>query len=153
MTWLAAVINGCLYRMGGIGRPFRSWMRDWLIPGVMIFLLSINYHIPIWQWRSLIYYALCGVSLTTYWDSVPFNKGKDNFYMHGFFIGLSLITYIGIINIWLILLASIFTAISLGVWNLLFGKLLSFIPYNDWIDEIGRGALISISLFLADKIV
>lgn len=132
---IVSLVSAILYRLGGIGRPFRSWMRDWVIPlPVCIWLWCNGVH----SWWLLLSYALMGGGLTTYYDSVPFNKGKDNFYMHGFFIGLALIPLAAWIPWWAILLRSVVLGALMGIWCHIWG--------NDWTEELGRGAFIGLTL-------
>ena len=66
---VSSAISGVLYRLGGIGRPFRTWMRDWTIPAVVIgVMLYLGIQAVWWAW--VLSYILIGTSLTTYWDSI-----------------------------------------------------------------------------------
>ena len=73
------------------------------------------------------------------------NKGKDNFFMHGFFIGLGAFPLIWAgIPWWLILLRSIILAVFMGGLNWWVHKYK--IPKSDWIEELGRGFAITITV-------
>lgn len=81
-------------------------------------------------------FILSWISLSTYWDDV---FGSPNFYAHGLGIGLALIplTFIGV-PIWWILIRSICLSLGMGVW--------SSSTDVDWLEEMGRGALIIATL-------
>jgi len=139
---LAALLSGALYRSGGMAGS-NTKARDWgcaLILGWYIFRLPITFE---WWWHGLAFVALWG-ALSTYWDSIPFNKKKDNFYLHGFMCGMSSIFYAIQINtpkFW------IFLFIRSIVLGLLMGGLNKFVnkynvPFRDWIEEIFRGVVL-----------
>ena len=88
-------LSGIFGRAGGSGKPYKSWMRDWTIPVLYLFILHLWYKPTIDFKLYLIYlivYILMGLSLTTYWDWL-FN-GWDNFFMAGFMVGMSAIPLI-----------------------------------------------------------
>ena len=136
--WIALITIVCaiLYRLGGIGKPFRSWMRDWLIPLPIclyaFFALGVTNF-----WLLLLAYGLMGAALTTYWDSL---LGYDNFYLHGFMIGLACLPFLTIIPWWIILLRSLALGGAMGLWCKIFG--------NDWVEELGRGGFIGLTLLI-----
>jgi hypothetical protein len=67
------------------------------------------------------------------------NKGKDNFYMHGFFVGLSTIPCMVLgISLYAILIYSLVLAITMGLWSKWWK--------NDVVEETGRGSLIILTL-------
>lgn len=87
-------------------------------------------------------------ALSTYWDFIPFNKGKDNFFMHGFFIALSYFPYCIWGNMpWLNLgIRCIVLALVIGGLNWFVNKYK--IANRDKIEEEGRGASIPLSLLI-----
>lgn len=137
MIWLAAMLSSLSYRAGGMPRPFRSWMRDWIIPGIviasMIFILKIE---APW-WAYLLCYPLMGGALSTYWDRI---FGYDNFYAHGFVIGTGLLPLVlcGSLGIAPFIIRAIVLGVAMGLWCIYFE--------NDWVEEFGRGAFITLSL-------
>ena len=135
---ISSVVSGVLYRLGGIGRPFRTWMRDWTIPAVVIgVMLYLGIQAVWWAW--VLSYILIGAALTTYLDRV---FGYDNFYAHGFLIALGLLPIVlaGSLE-WLpFLIRAIVLGLSMGWWCRKFS--------NDIVEEVGRGGLIIFTLFL-----
>ena len=130
--------SSCAYRLGGISRPFRSWMRDWIIPGIVIAAMIFVLKIKAPWWAYLLSYLLIGAALTTYWDDL-FNN-EDNFFAHGGMIGLGLLPLVlaGSIT-WISFLS--YTAIlslTMGLWCKIFS--------NDWMEELFRGGIIIITL-------
>jgi hypothetical protein len=144
MIWLFSAISACMYRAGGMKKPFKSWMRDWLIPAVVIatMILLKGFHIS-WWWAYLLQYLLLGYALSTYWD---FITGEDNFWLHGFFCGLGMLPFIFCsIPWWLILIRAIILAISIGGLNLVINKI-PWLPFKDWAEELFRGFIVIITL-------
>jgi hypothetical protein len=133
-----AIICAILYRLGGIGKPFKSWMRDWLIPP-LIYAYLLYYRNPeTWYGWLMILPAigLTGGALTTYLDSI---FGYDNFWAAGFIVGLGAIPFMFAgIAWWIILARAILLGVLWGGWCKVFG--------NDWVEELGRGAFISLTL-------
>ncbi len=149
-----ALISAVLYRFGGYGWgpgqekfPFLpKWVfntkaRDIGVPLVALggmFVLGIGNAVP-W-WINLISFLAMFGALTTYWDSIPFNKGKDNFFLHGLGIGLAYAPYaffaVGMPGAPFI--RAVVLGVAVGLWSRLIGK--------DWLEEGGRGFLIVITL-------
>lgn len=139
LIWIICiVISGILYRLGGAGQlakddgwnfARRSFVRDWLIPIPTI--------ISLWQliglnsrwYLYLIIYALMGGMLSTYWDDDDDNKffdkicsiinwiyPVDNFYLHGFMTGLSMVPLFWTGVYWyLILIYAILLGVGMGI--------------------------------------
>ncbi len=90
----------------------------------------------------IISFILHWAALSTYWD---FITGKDNLYLHGFFVGLSTIPYMFLgIPLYLIIIRSIVLAISFGLINKYANKWT--IPHSDDLEELSRGGLLIITL-------
>jgi hypothetical protein len=102
-----------------------------------MFVLGIANVVP-W-WINLIAFLLCFGSLTTYWDSVPWNKGKDNFFMHGCGIALAYLPYAIVGTGWTGML------IRIAVLTLAMGLYQRYVTHHVW-DEGGRGFLIIATL-------
>lgn len=73
LTFLSiiSICSGIFGRMGGKGKPFKSWHRDWFIPILFLFTLHLLYKPTIDLKLYIIYvviYILMGASLSTYWD-------------------------------------------------------------------------------------
>ena len=138
---IAIILCAILYKMGGYGKPFASWQRDWLIPIVVLGTI-LFFRQPIVWWGWLLYILTIpptGFALTTYWDEVPFNKGVDNFYMHGFFVGLGAfpLMFVGF-HWWMILIRAIVMGGAMGLLCKKFS--------NVWVEECGRGAIIALTI-------
>jgi hypothetical protein len=118
-------------------------MRDWLVPLVgLIILLFLGIKAP-W-YIHLISYGLYGAALTTYWDEI-FNY--DNFYLHGFVCALAYLPYAIVNHFWLGFgLRCIVCAVVMGLVNYLVNNF--YVPKRDWIEELSRGFILSISLLL-----
>lgn len=144
---LACVISAILYQAGGMGKELtekpkwipvwlrRSWVRDWLVPACVSFmLLSFWWPSSLLSWGLLLLsYILCGLALSTYYDTV---FGFDNYWFHGFMIGLAAFPlFWGGIAWWLILSRAILLGALVGGWSTLIKV--------DWIEEMGRGLLIT----------
>lgn len=130
---IASIICGVLYRLGGIGKPFKTWMRDWTIPFVFLVALSLlkGFHLFYW-WEYALTWGLMGGALTTYYDTI---FGYDNYYAHGFGIGLAASPLIWAGMPWqAILLRSVALAMAMGIWS-------NLINWDD-LEEMGRGAFI-----------
>lgn len=139
---LMAILSGLFYRFGGIGKPFKSWMRDWICPIFSLVTLLLWWQPNVWWGWFLIVpvYGLMGGAFSTYWDWL-FN-GVDNFYCHGFFVGLSIFPFcFSGLAWWLVLIQAILTGISMGLWCAKFS--------NDWVEECGRGFFASIFRVIA----
>ena len=146
MIWLLAGISSLCYRAGGMKPPFKSWMRDWLIPiPAAIAIISLQgFHLAYW-WAYIVHYGLLGAALSTYWD---FLFKEDNFYTHGFFIGLAILPLaVTGIPLHLIALRTAVLALSMGLLNFVVNKI-RWLPGKDWIEELSRGFLVVISLKL-----
>lgn len=145
MKWLIVIlltiVSGILYRLGGWEKG-NTKIRDLGCPSVTlltIFLLGLYGNLAITTLSYFITFLFMFGALTTYWDFVPFNKGKDNFYMHGFFVGLSTIPCMLLgIHLYSVLIYSVSLAVLMGLWCKLWT--------NDIVEEVGRGALIILTL-------
>jgi hypothetical protein len=69
---IASIVGAILYRLGGFGKPFKSWMRDWIIPIVAYGLLYfLRPPVNLVGWLMILpAIALTGAALTTYYDSL-----------------------------------------------------------------------------------
>ena len=130
---LATLLCAILYRMGGSGN-YKRYFRVVFIP-IILALLSFILGVKS-LWLLLMIPATIG-AISTYWDEVPFNKGEDNFWMHGFFVGLAAFP-IAIItgHWWLFIIRCLILAVWSGVWSLIWkwdvveesGRLLPLVP-------------------------
>jgi len=145
MIWFSAILSSICYRLGGM-KEFNTKYRDICCPIIawitVMFILNIS---AVW-YIHLIAFLLLFFSLTTYWDKVY--KNTDNFYLHGFFIGISYLSYaiVGSVG-WIALISrAILLAVLMGVLNYIVNKYK--IPYRDWIEELFRGAVIILTLVM-----
>jgi hypothetical protein len=157
MEWLiiivASILAGCLYRMGGCGPADleKEWgwvpgfirhfpkKRDVLANAVTLGSCAlIGITAPWWAW--LLAFGITWGALSTYHDTMFYNwmKPKDNFYLHGFFIGLAMLPVAFFAEPLSLGVRAIALGLTMGVW--------SFINGNATIEEIGRGALMPLTL-------
>ena len=135
MTWIVSIVSAILYRLGGIGKPFNTKIRDMGIPTVCLIWMIFKYPSVAWYWHLLSWGAMFG-ALTTYWDSL---LGYDNFYLHGFMIGFAYLFYAIGSRLWLwFILRAVILGVGMGLWCKFYKK--------DWVEEGGRGAMIGLSL-------
>jgi len=91
---VGSIICGALYRMGGADAPYKSWMRDKIIPlPVCAYLWHLGYHNI---WALLLSYGLLWGALSTYnkWFGKLFGYNDGNVHwpswlITGLFYGLS----------------------------------------------------------------
>ena len=142
---ICALVCSVLYRLGGIGNPFKTWMRDWVIPTLIYTTIGfLSVPMPLLAYFMLFLAILpTGFALTTYWDDLF--KGVDNFYMHGFMVGLGAfpLFWAGYAW-WTILVRAIILGVLMGTLNTWINK--TKIPFKDWIEELFRGAVIILTL-------
>jgi hypothetical protein len=149
-VWLlASVISAILYRAGGQSQdptssptwmPMwlrHSWCRDWLVPACSLTCLLLFWHNAEWYKLLLAFivsYGLMGGALSTYWD---FLFGFDNYYAHGFMVGLSVFPFAIIgMSWWLLAAQTIIISVGMGLWSNLIDK--------DSDEEFGRGFIATI---------
>lgn len=153
---LLSVASAILYRAGGMGDEVnhwipkwlrQSWVRDWLCPLLMTIGLITIHSFLLFQWQMLLAYLITAGSLSTYWDFFPPNKGNDNFWMAGFFVGLSLfpLAFCGI-SIWLILIRAVLLALIWGGVNRIVNN--NHVEHSDFIEEYTRGFTLVVTIVL-----
>ena len=136
-----AVINGFLYRFGGSskeeGAEKYPWVPAWMFQtktrDVGIALTTTGFYLgfmPSDWWAYLICFAGTWGALTTYWDNV---FGYDNFFAHGFMIGLAKFGLAIASGAWIWFgVQCVALAIMMGV--------LSALATDVDVEEIGRGS-------------
>jgi predicted membrane-bound dolichyl-phosphate-mannose-protein mannosyltransferase len=112
--------------MGG-AHGYNTKYRDLGCPAVLTGLL---WYLFGWHWIYILTFGLSFASLTTYWDWL---FKKDNFYMHGFAIGVAVLPLMVTIPLWIILVRCLVTTVGMGLWSKWIG--------NDVVEEVGRGVL------------
>ena len=147
---IVVALCALLYRAGGMGKepdtkptwiPMwlrQSWVRDWMIPLVIYSYLCFYRHPISWQgWLLFIATVIpTGLALSTYWDWL---FGYDNFWFHGFMVGLGAFPLIWAGFGWqYILIRALLLGVLVGGWSKLIG--------TDWIEEGGRGAFIALTV-------
>lgn len=149
MVVLFTILSAFLYRIGGLSKDSAKKYFPWF-PQILVrsctrdlgcSLLVISWalmFLPIvaW-WRYLIAFILTYGALTTYWDDSPINwmKGEDNYYLHGFFIGLA---FFPISFTWLMFARAVVLGLFMGLWCGIFK--------DDFTEEFGRGGSIIATL-------
>ncbi len=149
MMWIIlilSILSGLLYRMGGMGNEGRRDFSD--VPGWFFNTkardigcsiccgAAMAVMLPsVWWAHFLAFGALFG-SLTTYWDEL---FGYDNHWFHGFACALAYFPYAIAEGVWLGFgVRCIALAILMGG--------LSALSTDDDVEEIGRGALLVLTL-------
>jgi hypothetical protein len=109
-----SVLSGVMGRMGGSGR-FPRQVRVIGVPFIQT-LLFFLFGVHAW-WSLLISFGLTIAAISTYWD---FLYKFDEFYTHGFFIGLSAFTIALVTgHWWLFAIRTIMLTVFIGVWSAL----------------------------------
>lgn len=143
-AFVVTIISAITYRLGGLGREDAKrchiplWLchpkyRDLGIPvvcGVWMYLFTPH----VAWWRVLIAFLACFGALTTYWDDV---FKKDNFFAHGLGIGAAYLLYS---LDWTMFVRAGIMSIFMGLWCKYFS--------NDWVEELGRGGIIGLTLLM-----
>lgn len=129
---IACILSGILYRAGG-AKGYNTKFRDLGCPAIGLGLLLLTNHYPInvfgWVMLGLSFLLSFG-ALTTYWDNL---FGYDNFYFHGFAIGLAGLPLMVFFPWWWLVIRLIVCTLGMGLWS-------KWIK-NDVIEELGRGVL------------
>ncbi len=132
ITLIAACISAWLYRAGGQGKPYNTKFRDLGCPLVLIVATIALFGIKLGSWwLYLIAFGLSFGFTTTYWDWL---FGYDNFWFHGFALGLAGIPLIWCgVPWWVIGARLVICTVGMGLWSKLIGW--------DVAEEAGRGFL------------
>lgn len=135
---LLSLASGIFYRMGGSGR----YPRQVRLGGCTICAIAarwiVGIHAP-W-WTDLIMGAFLVAAISTYWDFMF--RGYDNYWFHGFMIGLSSWPYVvwGDYTWYWFLGRAVLLAVFMGAWCTIFSW--------DVLEENGRGASIPLSALM-----
>ena len=141
---IAVILSSFLYRVGGIGNPFNTKFRDFGCP-----LMMYGYLLTIWFPSNWVGWAMLGLAtfltflaLTTYYDRI---FGYDNFYIHGLMIGLAALplSFVGISG-WQVVYRAVLLGLFMGALNWWVHE--HKIKNSDWVEEIGRGAIITLTI-------
>lgn len=148
LALLISIINAFLYRFGGIskeqGKNKYPWVPEWCFNSkardVGISLTTLVWLVifyPKVDWYVyLVTFGLTWASLSTYWDQL-FNK--DNFWFHGFGVGLAKVLFPISTGLWVGFITHCFlSAILMGS--------ISAISKDDDVEELGRGSIIGLTL-------
>ena len=141
-----AILSGILYRLGGWGDEGRAampWAPKWLfntkardVGCAVVTMGGMMYFLDNPWWAHLISFGLLFAALTTYWD---FLFGYDNHWFHGFACGLAYFPYaIGNVGWVGFGVRCIACAILMGA--------VSILSDNDVVEEVGRGAVLPLTL-------
>ncbi len=131
----ASLLCGILGRMGG-AKGFNTKYRDLGIPLIAtLLLLFLGIRNPLALFLS---FGLMFAASTTYWD---FLFGYDNFYAHGFFIGIATLPIAVVIQHWF----GFFCMVTLyTIWMGLWSKIIRW----DVAEEFGRYAIIPLGIYI-----
>lgn len=149
-TIFMALISGFLYRLGGLSKEQAKqqipWCPSWLINSktrdIGCSVLAVGWmflFLPKFEWYIyLISFGLMWGALSSYWD---FINGDDNFWLHGFAVAFSFISFPISDGEWVGFgVRCIALAVLMGGWCAIFK--------NDWVEELGRGAFIVATLLI-----
>ena len=151
MIIFLAVLSAIAYRLtgwGGEGRIALPWLPSWFfgrqtrLMGCSALRVGAVYLLGIkapWYAHMAVFGLSVG-SLSTYWD---FIFGYDNFWFHGFMIGVATVPYAYFSPdvTWLAWgLQTISLSVFMGLWCKVFGW--------DVLEEGGRGASIPLSVYI-----
>jgi len=155
ITLFVSSLSAICYHAGGLGKTTKedkqedpwiplfmreSWIRDWLCP-LFSSIVLFNWWQPNVWWGYLLAipsYGLMGGALSTYWDWIT---GKDIFWIHGFFVGLSFFPfYWAGMHWWAILINTVVSAILMG-WLCARTK-------SATLEEMGRGFISAVTRIL-----
>jgi hypothetical protein len=126
---VACLLSGILYRLGG-KKGFNTKFRDLGCPlvllGAVIALFGLK--MGFW-WAYLLCFGLSFGFLTTYWD---FLFKYDNFWFHGFALGLAgfPLLWCGV-PWWILTIRLVICTVGMGLWS-------KFIGWDE-LEEGGRG--------------
>lgn len=139
---ISSIISSALYRIGGAGKeeiPFaNSQYRDIGCPAVLLITLSFMFGI---SWQVVLSAALVLLFIRTYHDYT----GQDNMYLHGLFMGLSLIPLHWVGVSWVaIAVYSLVLACLMGLLNTICTRVR--VPFSVWVEELFRGFLLIYAL-------
>jgi hypothetical protein len=133
---IASVLCGILGRMGGSGNYPRQ-ARTMGIPLLCVALIALyGFNLAYW-WVYIITFGLLCASISTYWD---FLFGYDNFWFHGFMIGLALTPISIVTGHWLgVSLTIALYTLWMGFWS----KIINW----DVAEEFIRYCIVPIGVF------
>lgn len=136
-------LSSIFYRAGGLSQEEKywiptwmrhSWVRDWLCP--LFCLLPLFLQHP--SWLFILAYGAMGGAFSTYWKLY---KGRANFWLSGFMVGMASLPLIFCgFAWWKLLIRAVALGVAWGGWSALIG--------NDHLEEHGRGALVGLSDFI-----
>jgi len=151
---ILACCSALFYRIGGMSkeeaRDKLPWVPSFLVRSftrdlgcTLIIMTWVYFFLPQIDDKRLYFYSAVAMyaSLTTYWDRWPGNKGEDNFFMHGLFIGLSLLPIAYGTGLWFeLIVRSVVMGIAMAI--------VCTATSNVDIEEYGRGWIIGGSLLI-----
>ena len=144
MIWILTILSAGLYRIGGSGWFKRcKAVRRFGCPLIGFFtILFLNISAP-W-YAHLISYGLYATFVGTYFDEI---FGYDNLWVHGLACALAYLPYTFFNHFWWQFgLRSLVCCVTIGGLNYLVNKFK--VPFSDWIEECGRGFLLTYTIIL-----
>ena len=153
ITVIAAIATAIFYRIGGMSkeeaRDKLPWVPSFLVRSftrdlgcTLIIMAWVYFFLPrvdgiLYFYSAVAMYAC----MTTYWDWWPLSKGKDSFFAHGVFIGLSLLPIAYGTGLWFeVIVRSAVMGIAMGI--------VCTATSNVDIEEYSRGWIIGGSLLI-----
>lgn len=112
---VCACISGVLGRMGGSGR----YPRQCRVIGIPLLMAALAWILGVHSWWLLLMIGAMIGAISTYWDFLaPEEQNRDNFFLHGFFIGLATFPIaIATGHWWMLLFRCLFLAVACGWWS------------------------------------
>lgn len=133
---LGAIVAGVLYRMGGVGRPYNTKMRDFGVPLVIVAGIAMAG----WSWWLLLVALASFGTMTTYWKS-----GADCEFAHWvctcFFYTLPFACFFYFTGTTHkeVLHCVIGSTLCSAIWS-------EYVS-TDWLEEFGRGFILALFVF------
>ena len=161
---LLSILSAIFYRLGGL-KGFNTKFRDFGCPTIAL-LFMLKYGSGYSFWTHFLAFGLTFGALTTYWDksknkfkdticqAINWQYPEDNFYLHGYFVGIAYIPYViergfsgGLVTPGMVVLTlrALLLGILMGGLNYLVHNKIH-VKHTDWIEELFRGLIIVATL-------
>lgn len=138
LTLLISLASATMYRMGGSGR----YPRQVRVVGVPCLTALLAFLTGVHSWWVLLSIPITIGAISTYWDFLyPKEKNFDNFWLHGFFIGLAAFPIaIATGHWWMFAVRCVLLAVIIGSWSAIWKW--------DVAEEAGRGFAIPATIWM-----
>ena len=135
----ASLICAVLYRMGGSG----NYPRQTRIIGVPFITYLLSFFLGVHSFWLFLAFVLTIGAISTYWDFLwAKERNFDNFWLHGWFIGLAAFPVaLSTGHWWLFFIRCILLAVFMGIWS-------HWIWKWDIAEETGRGFIVPATIWM-----